>query len=325
MSFLITGGAGYIGSHMVKYLLDKGYEVVILDNFSTGHKSATQGCEVIELDLLDGIELRKALKKRNFDAVLHFAAKSIVSDSVCNPIEYYKTNVIGTMNLVDSMILNNINNIVFSSTAAIFGNPQSNKIDEKHQKLPVNPYGKTKLMVENFLEEICSRTNFNATCFRYFNAAGANKSGKIGEMHENETHLIPNILNSVLSKRNILKVFGKDFETRDGTCIRDYVHVDDLAQAHFLGIQEQKDSSDGSFKCYNLGNGEGFSVLEVINACKKITGKEIKYSFANSREGDPAELVSDASYSKLCLNWTPEYSSIESIINSAWKWHKSQN
>ncbi|MDA7830149.1 UDP-glucose 4-epimerase GalE [Gammaproteobacteria bacterium] len=325
MNFLIPGGAGYIGSHMVKYLLDRGHDVVILDDFSTGHKWATQGCEVIELNILDNDSLKKSLKKRNFDSVIHFAAKSIVSDSVSNPIEYYRNNFIGTLNLVDAMISNDINNLVFSSTAAIFGNPQSSKIDENHQKLPLNPYGKSKLMVESFLKDICSRNLLNATCFRYFNAAGAHKSALIGEMHENETHLIPNILNSVLSNKNELKVFGKEFKTPDGTCIRDYVHVDDLAQAHFLGIQEQKNLNDGSFKCYNLGNEEGFSVLEVINACEKVTGKEIKFSFANSRDGDPAELVSDSSMSKSCLNWSPQYSSIESIIRSAWKWHKSLN
>ena len=319
MKLLITGGAGYIGSHMVKYAHDEGHEVVVLDNFSTGHKWATKNLEVLDIDLLDHANLSKALKKHHFDGVVHFAAKSLVGESIKNPNLYYRNNVIGSLNLINEMIKNDINNLVFSSTAAIFGNPISDKIDEKHPKNPINPYGSSKLIVENMLRDICLSYDFNATCFRYFNAAGAHHSGEIGEDRDPETHLIPNILKSVLSKGE-LTVFGDDYPTHDGTCIRDYVHVVDLAQAHLLGLHYMNDVN--GFSAFNLGSGNGFSVLEVINSCNNIVGKKVNYKVKNRRKGDPAVLVADSKKAKSSLNWKPKFTNLEDIIKTAWTWHK---
>ena len=240
MKLLIPGGAGYIGSHMVRYAQEHGHEVVVLDDFSTGHEWAIKDCEILRVDLLDQDKLAQLLKGRSFDGVIHFAAKSLVGESVQKPDLYYRNNVVGTLNLINEMINNDIHNLVFSSTAAIFGNPITGKIAEDHPKNPINPYGQSKLMVENMLRDICAVHDINATCFRYFNAAGADPSGSIGEAHDPETHLIPNILKSMISGGSVLKVFGNDYETRDGTCVRDYVHVTDLAQAHLLGLEHMK-------------------------------------------------------------------------------------
>ena len=293
MNLLIPGGAGYIGSHMVKYAHDHGHEVVVLDNFSTGHEWAVKDCEVLKVDLLDLDKLARSIKGRNFDGVIHFAAKSLVAESLLKPELYYKNNVVGTLNLVNEMLKNDINNLVFSSTAAIFGNPVSDRITEDHPKVPINPYGQSKLMVENILKDICKAHDFNATCFRYFNAAGAEDSGLIGETHDPETHLIPNILMSSLGSKNRLKVFGNDYNTDDGTCVRDYVHVTDLAQAHLLGLN--KLNLNAGFSTFNLGNGSGFSVLEVIESCERVVNKRIPYDLVLRREGDPAKLVADSS------------------------------
>ena len=319
MKLLIPGGAGYIGSHMVKYALAEGHEVTILDNFSTGHKWATQGCEVLKVDLLDYDSLISSLEGKRFDGVIHFAAKSIVSQSVIDPMNYYLNNVQGTINLVRAMLENDINNIVFSSTAAIFGNPLTEKIDESHPKNPLNPYGKSKLIIENILEDFCNSYDLNAVCLRYFNAAGADYLGEIGEAHDPETHLIPNILNSILKSKQDLKVYGNDYHTHDGTCIRDYIHVNDLAQAHLLALNNNKSQN---FNAYNLGNGNGFSVLEVIKACEKITNKSVLFSYHDRREGDPKSLISDSKKAIKELNWRPEYSSLDQIVSTAWNWHK---
>jgi UDP-glucose 4-epimerase len=320
MNILIPGGAGYIGSHTVKSCQDLGHEVVVLDNFSTGHRHLLNGCEILEVDLVDNVNLTKALKGRKFDGVIHFAAKSLVGESILKPDIYYLNNVVGTMNLINEMIKNGNNNLVFSSSAAIFGNPSTEKIGEDDLKKPINPYGQSKLMVENILYDICSAFDFNATCFRYFNAAGADKSGLIGEDHNPETHLIPNILKSTLQNNSNLNVYGNDYSTPDGTCIRDYLHVNDLSNAHLLGLNQMNNIK--GFSSYNLGNGNGFSVLEVIKSCERVTGSTIKYNVGPRRVGDPATLVSDSKKAIKNLDWKPAYTELDLIIESAWKWHR---
>ncbi len=319
MKFLIPGGAGYIGSHMVLYLQEAGHEVVVLDDFSTGHDWAVKDCEIIRLSLLDQEKLSRSLKGRKFDCVIHFAGKSLVDESLKKSDLYYKSNVVGSLNLINELMLNDITNIVFSSSAAIFGTPVSAKIAEDHQRDPINPYGRTKLTIENFLEHICDIHGFNAVCLRYFNAAGAHHSGAIGEAHEPETHLIPRILKPSNTPTQPLQVYGNDYNTPDGTCIRDYVHVEDLAQAH-LSCLDYMEANNG-FSAFNLGNGSGFSVLEVINACEHVLGRQVNYEFASRREGDPAVLVADSRKAIEQLNWKPNFSSLESIILSAYFWH----
>lgn len=319
MKLLIPGGAGYIGSHMTKYAQDNGHEVVVLDDFSTGYEWSVSDCEVLQVNLLDQDKLRKLLQGRVFDGVIHFAAKSLVGESVAQPDIYYRNNVVGTLNLVQEMLRNDNDHLVFSSTAAIFGDPVTDKVAENHPKKPINPYGQSKLVVEHMLEDICSAYGFNATCLRYFNAAGADPNGTIGEAHEPETHLIPNILKSILNGGDGLKVFGDDYGTTDGTCVRDYVHVFDLAQAHLLGLQQSKRNG---FAAYNLGNGQGFSVAEVIKTCELVTGHPIDFSVVNRREGDPAILVADSQLAINSLGWRPQYEGLETIVESAWYWHK---
>jgi UDP-glucose 4-epimerase len=319
MKLLIPGGAGYIGSHMVRYAQEHGHEVVVLDDFSTGHEWAVKDCEILRVNLLDREKLTKLLRGRFFDGVIHFAAKSLVGESVKKPNLYYRNNVVGTLNLINEMLNNDVNNLVFSSTAAIFGNPLTDKIAEDHIKNPINPYGQSKLMVENMLQDICSANDFNATCLRYFNAAGAHESGEIGEAHEPETHLIPNILKSVLSGKSDLKVFGVDYPTLDGTCVRDYVHVNDLAQAHLLGLEYMQNNN--GYSAFNLGNGDGFSVLELIEAAEQVVGKPIEYEISSRRDGDPSFLVANSLLAKSKLRWEPKIQNLKLIIKSAFDWH----
>ncbi len=320
MKLLIPGGAGYIGSHMVRYAQEHDHEVVVLDDFSSGHEWAVKDCEILRVNLLDQDKLSKLLKGHHFDGVIHFAAKSLVNESVKKPELYYRNNVVGTLNLVNEMLKNDVNNMVFSSTAAIFGNPVTEKIAEDHSKNPINPYGQSKLMVENMLRDICSANDFNVTCLRYFNAAGAHESGEIGEAHGPETHLIPNVLKAAFSNENSLRVFGDDYPTPDGTCVRDYVHVTDLAQAHLLALKYMQNHN--GFSAFNLGNGGGFSVLEVIKTCEKITGNKIPFQLDKRRKGDPAVLVSESNLAVGALNWDPKFNDFGNIIKSAWCWHK---
>ena len=322
MRLLIPGGAGYIGSHMVRYAQERGHDCVVLDDFSTGHEWAVKDCEILRVNLLDHDRLSQLLKGRHFDGVIHFAAKSLVGESVKKPDLYYRNNVAGTLNLVHMMRSNDVNNLVFSSTAAIFGNPVTDRIAEDHPKNPINPYGQSKLMVEHMLRDICSANDFNATCLRYFNAAGAHESGEIGEVHDPETHLIPNVLKAALSNKSSLKIFGDDYPTPDGTCIRDYVHVTDLAQAHLLGFERMQKNK--GFSAFNLGNGDGFSVLEVIKGCEYIANNEIQFQVDARRNGDSAVLVADNELGLRELNWNPEYRDINDIIKSAWYWHNSE-
>lgn len=307
---------------MVRYAQEFGCEVVVLDNFSTGHEWSVKDCEILRVDLLDESKLSKFLKGRYFDGVIHFAAKSLVGESAQKPDLYYRNNVVGTLNLVNEMLKNDVNNLVFSSTAAIFGNPIYETINETHPKLPINPYGRSKLMVEQMLESVCSAYNFNTCCLRYFNAAGADPSGEVGEAHDPETHLIPSILKSCLSDVSELKVFGDDYDTADGTCVRDYVHVNDLAQAHLLGLEYLK--ADNGFSAFNLGNGGGYSVFDVINTCSGVTGESISYEIKGRRSGDPAVLVADSSLANKQLGWKPQSTDLFEIVTSAWKWHKKQ-
>jgi len=321
MKLLIPGGAGYIGSHMVRYAQEHGHEVVVLDDFSTGHDWAVKDCEILRVNLLDQDKLSQLLKGRYFDGVIQFAAKSLVGESVKKPILYYHNNVVGTLNLVGEMIKNDVNNLVFSSTAAIFGNPMMGNIAEDHPKNPINPYGKSKLMVEDMLHDICSASDFNATCLRYFNAAGAHESGEIGEAHDPETHLIPNILKAAFLEESDLKVFGNDYPTPDGTCVRDYVHVTDLAQAHLLGLEHIRKNK--GFSAFNLGNGNGFSVLDVIKSCELATNFPITYGFDERREGDPAALVADSCKAKELLGWDQQFGHLDKIVSTALEWHKT--
>jgi UDP-glucose 4-epimerase len=318
MKLLVTGGAGYVGSHSVRTLLDEGHDVVVLDNLSTGHKWALQDCELISVDLRDETNLLRSIKNRGFDGVLHFAAKSLVGESKNQPALYYQNNVGGTTNLVRAMQAADIQRLVFSSTAAIFGNPVSDLIDEKHPKTPINVYGQTKLVVEHLLQAVAESSDFSATCLRYFNAAGANNAANLGEWHEPETHLIPNALRAAAGTGNALTLFGDDYPTTDGTCVRDYIHVDDLASAHVAAIEKM--SAGGNFNVYNLGNGNGYSVKEVIAACEKAVGAAIPFTVGPRREGDPATLVASAQKARDELDWNPQFGAIDEIAQSAWNW-----
>jgi len=317
MKLLVTGGAGYVGSHTVRALLNEGHEVVILDNLSTGHKWALQDCELISVDLRDETNLLRNLKGRGFEGVLHFAAKSLVGESKNHPAMYYQNNVGGTTNLVRAMQAADIPRLVFSSTAAIFGNPVTDLIDEDHPKAPINVYGQTKLVVEQLLQAVCETSDFSATCLRYFNAAGANDEANLGEKHEPETHLIPNALRAAAGTGNPLTLFGDNYPTSDGTCIRDYIHVDDLASAHVAAIEKMASSS--GFNAFNLGNGSGYSVKEVIAACEAAVGAEIPYTIGPRREGDPAVLVASSEKARRELLWSPQWT-LDDITESAWRW-----
>lgn len=320
MKLLITGGAGYIGSHMVRFAQNKDHEIVVIDNFSTGNPWAIKNCEIINVDLLDKQNLEKSLKGYKFDGVIHFAAKSIVSESLKDPMQYYLNNISGTINLVEVMLKNGNNNLVFSSSAAIYGDPIYNKINEDHPKNPINPYGKSKLMTEHILEDMSASYNLNVCSLRYFNAAGADLAGDIGESHDPETHLIPNVLNFCLENNKNLKVFGDNYNTPDGTCIRDYVHVNDLAQAHLLALKYIKRNT--GFFAFNLGNGDGYSVKEIITISQNITNQTIDYKIEPRRDGDPPILVADSTLAKEKLEWSPKHESLHDIILSAWNWHK---
>lgn len=315
---LITGGAGYIGSHMVKLSQENGFDVVVIDDFSSGNKWAVKNCEVLKVNLLDSERLSKLLKGRSFEGVIHFAGKSLVKDSFKNPNLYFQNNVSGSINLINEMLKNDLNRIVFSSSAAIFGNPVTKKIKENHPKVPINPYGSSKLIVENILEQICSSYDFNAICLRYFNAAGADVNSEIGEAREPETHIIPNILKAIISNKT-LEVFGNDYPTSDGTCIRDYIHVTDLSEAHLLSLEKMNTLK--GFNTFNLGNQKGFSVLDLIKKSEEIVGKKITYEIKSRRKGDPSHLISSSSKAKKMLNWNPKNSELEKIIQTAYNWH----
>jgi UDP-glucose 4-epimerase len=300
---LVTGGAGYIGSHTVWELKRQGYDVTVLDNLSTGHKWAVKDTELVVGDVRDIHLLHSLFEKHAYQAVIHFAAKSIVADSIKRPLEYYDNNVMGSQNLISAVIQHDIPNFVFSSTAAVYGEPQDDVISESHPTDPINPYGKSKLMVETILQDAAASYGLNVIAFRYFNAAGANPQANLGEVHEPETHLIPNILLSAIDNQanGAVKVFGDDYETNDGTCIRDYVHVSDLARAHTEAIQFL--NSNPGQHVFNLGSQLGYSVLEVINACERALGRDITYEVSERRAGDPSILIADSTAVQNAMNW----------------------
>ena len=323
MHFLVTGGAGYIGSHTVRALLQQGHSTVILDDFSTGHRWATQEQEVIDVDLKDLHLLRENLSGRNFDGIFHFAAKSLVSESNQEPLKYYHNNVGGTANLLQVALENDWKKCVFSSTAAIYGNPMFDTISEEHPKSPISVYGQTKFAMEQLLENMCRAKAFSAICLRYFNAAGAASDASLGEAHEPETHLIPNALKAAAGTGNDLTIFGNDYPTADGTCIRDYIHVEDLADAHIRAMEVLLAEKFSTFRAFNLGTGRGFSVKEVFTACECVVGHPIAHTFSVRRDGDPSRLVANASKAQKILGWNPTRTDIAEIVADAWRWEKA--
>ena len=321
-TILVAGGAGYIGSHTVKYLLKNNYKVVVVDNLVYGHKEAILTENFEQIDLADKSALDAVFKKYKIDAVIHFAAYTYVGESVSQPQKYYHNNVVNTLNLLDAMIENNVKNIVFSSTCATYGNPQYTPIDEKHPQSPINPYGKTKLMMEQIMDDYDRAYGLKYVALRYFNAAGCDAEGQLGESHDPETHLIPLVLKAIKGEIPQLTVFGTDYETEDGTCIRDYIHVEDLADAHMLAVKKLIDG--GESDCVNLGTGIGTSVKEIIDAAKLVTGKDVPVTYGERREGDPAKLFAANEKSKRVLGWIPKYTNIADIIKTAWLWEQNK-
>ena len=319
MNILVVGWAGYIGSHTVNLLKKNGYTPIIYDNLSKGYKEVSKILNVkfIEGDLGDRKKLKNVFENENISVVMHFAAFIEVGESVKKPSEYYENNVSKVIKLLDQMVESNVKKFIFSSTAATFGEPLKDKIDETHIQNPINPYGKTKFMVEKILEDYDLAYGLKSVVLRYFNASGSDENGIIGESHIPETHLIPLILQAASGKRGAIKIFGDNYNTKDGTCIRDFVHVYDLSKAHILGMEKML--KEGTSLNYNLGSGEGYTVKEVIEKVKEITKKEFKVEIVEKREGDPGVLVADSSKAKIELGWEPKYS-LNDIIESAWKW-----
>lgn len=318
MKILIVGGAGYIGSHMVKLLSLSGVDVITLDNLSRGYRDAVKYGEFIEGDLGNPDLLDQIFTEHNITAVMHFAAFIEVGESVIKPAMYYRNNVMNTVVLLDAMVRHDIGYFVFSSTAAIFGEPEYTPIDEIHKKHPINPYGRSKLMVEHILQDYDKAYGLKSTCLRYFNAAGADPDGELGERHEPESHLIPLILQAASGRRKDIKIFGNDYATQDGTCVRDYIHINDLCEAHLLALNKMEQSDKSA--AYNLGNGNGFTVQQVIDITRQITKKDFPVIYAERRQGDPAILVADPALAQSELGWSPKYNQLETIIETAWAW-----
>lgn len=321
LSILVVGGAGFIGSHMVKLLADQPHRLTVFDNLSSGHEDAISYGNFVKGDLKDKQALEQLFHSTQFDIVMHFASYIEVGESVKNPHKYYQNNVANTLNLLECMNKHKVKKLIFSSTAAIFGDPEYIPIDEDHPKSPVNPYGRTKLIVENILRDYSLAYGLKSVCLRYFNAAGADPDGDLSERHNPETHLIPLVLMAASGRREDISLFGSDYATKDGTCIRDYIHVNDLCAAHFLAIKYLFKTNKSI--SLNLGNGEGFSVKEVIAAARRITNKDIKVINKQRRDGDPAVLVANSKLAKEILNWQPKYTSLDEIIRHAWKTKKN--
>lgn len=320
MNILVTGGAGYVGSHTVKHLQQCGHEVWVYDNLTTGHAAAVPRGRLIVGDLHDRELLRYVLRGREIDAVMHFAASALVGESVADPAKYYRNNLVATLSLMDAMRDCGTRRIVFSSTAATYGEPEEMPIRETFPQQPCNPYGFTKLALEQALTDYAAAYGWGVAALRYFNAAGAASDETLGEDHSPESHLIPLVLQVALGQRENITVFGDDYPTPDGTCVRDYVHVEDLAAAHLAALEELDDSA--VFKM-NLGTGRGYSVREVIDACRQVSGREIPEVVGPRRAGDPPELVADPSLAMQTLNWQPQFTTVESIVETAWRWHES--
>lgn len=316
---LVTGGAGYIGSHTCKALAEAGYVPLVYDNLVYGHEWAVKWGPFAKGDILDAKRLDEVVKKYKPFAVMHFAAFAYVGESVEDPAKYYRNNVAGTLSLLDVLNENDIDKVVFSSTCATYGQPEIIPIPEKHPQVPVNPYGASKLMIERILQDYDNAYSLRSISLRYFNAAGADPDAEIGELHVPETHLIPLVLDVAAGKRPHITVFGSDYETPDGTCIRDYIHVTDLADAHLSALKSLETGSPSSV--YNLGNGKGFSVNEVIETARRVTAKEIPVQNGPRRVGDPPRLVGNATRAQDKLGWHPRFTDLEDIITTAWRWH----
>ena len=322
MTILVLGGAGYIGSHTVYALIEKGVDVVVIDNLETGHIEAVhEKARFYKGDIRDRAFVDSVLDKEKIDAVIHFAANSLVGESMVNPLKYYDNNVNGTKVLLQSMVAHGLDKIVFSSTAATYGEPEKVPILETDRTEPTNTYGETKLAMEKMFKWTDRAHGLKYVSLRYFNACGAHVSGKIGEAHSPETHLIPLILQVPLGQREYISIFGDDYDTSDGTCIRDYIHVTDLAQAHILAVDYLMKGNESNI--FNLGNGVGFTVKEVIDTARKVTGHEIPAKIAERRAGDPARLIASSDKARQVLLWKPEHADLEGIISTAWNWHKN--
>lgn len=319
MRLLVTGGAGYIGSICVEILLEQGHEIVVIDNLQEGHREAVLPEAVFyEGDFGDRVLLERIFRGHQIDAVIHFAAETTIEFSMTDPGIYFRNNLVNGITLLDVMREHECDRMIFSSTAATFGEPQYTPIDEKHPQLPINAYGESKLMFEKVLDWYHKAYGLKFNAFRYFNAAGA--SERLGEAHRHETHLIPVIIQMVLGQRDKLEIFGDDYPSKDGTCIRDYIHVVDLAQAHIKALENLDARPCGK---YNLGNGKGFSNLEVLKMVEKVTGKEVSFEFAPRRAGDPAVLVASSKLARKELGWKPQFENLETIVASAWEWHRA--
>ena len=330
-SILVTGGAGYIGSHMVKLLRGQGHQVTVFDNFSTGHRDALKGADLVEGDLKNAADAALAFAGRHIEAVMHFAASCYVGESVQDPAKYYHNNVAGTLNLLGAMRTAQVQRLVFSSTCSTYGDPVSLPIDEDHPQRPVNPYGMSKLVSERAMADYGRAYGLGTIALRYFNACGCDPDGELGERHDPETHLIPLVLFEALRLRaggdpaeTKLQVFGDDFDTPDGTCVRDYVHIADLCAAHLLALQRLMRGTGAGFEAFNLGTGNGCSVKDVIDTCRRVTGQDIQYRVAGRRAGDPARLVASAGRAHAELGWTPRFNALSDIVETAWRWFSQQ-
>lgn len=322
MNVLITGGAGYIGSHCNRYFSEKGISTTVLDNLCYGHKEAVLGGTLVQGDFGNPVLLHHILSARKYDAIVHFGAFTSVGESVQNPSKYFDNNVSKMLTLMNAAVENGVKYFVFSSSAAVFGEPQELPITEEHPKNPINPYGETKLIGERMLADYERAYGLHSCSFRYFNAAGDSTDSRIGESHNPETHLIPLAISAAMGKRPPLKVFGTDYDTRDGSCIRDYVHVEDLASAHYLGLKYIMEHNVS--EQFNLGSETGFTVLEIIKAVEKVSGIKVPYEISDRRPGDPAVLVASNKKARELLGWTPEKSSLETILRDAWNWEEKR-
>jgi len=322
-NILVVGGAGYIGSHMVKELLEAGHSPITLDNLSRGNQDLIPGGQFIKGDLSDSVFLNRVFSENKIDAVMHFAADAQVGESVEKPLKYYRNNIACTINLLETMVKKNVLKFIFSSTAAVYGEPINTPITEDHPFNPTNPYGRTKLTVEHMLHDCDIAHGLKSVCLRYFNAAGADASGVFGERHTPETHLIPLVLKVASKELKDIRIFGTDYSTQDGTCVRDYIHVTDLAQAHLLSMDALFAGEPSNY--FNLGNSKGHSVKEVIQTAERVTGKPISYIETARRPGDPALLIADSNKIRTVLGWQPLYEDLDVIIDTAWKWEQKES
>lgn len=320
MNVLVTGGAGYIGSHATRLLLRAGHTVCVFDNLSRGHREAVPAGLLVQGDLVDRELLVRVMRERHIDAVMHFAAFALVGESMAEPALYYQNNVVSSLALLEAMRIAGVRRIVFSSTTATYGVPARIPITESEPQRPINPYGFSKLVVEQALQDYCRAYGFGFAALRYFNAAGATPEGDLGEDHDPESHLIPNILRVALGQRDRFTVFGEDYPTPDGTCIRDYIHVDDLGAAHLKALGQLE---PGVQLKLNLGTGQGLSVREILDACRRVTGHPIPYEVGSRRPGDPPELVADSQLAQRTLEWHPKYVQVEQLVQTAWNWHRA--